>query len=165
MSMSSNADATVSAVSCKGKWCKSRDVKHKDDVVYSCKRCGTEHKPKQCPAFGKQCAKCNGKNHFAKQCFSKAKVSKKERSVKMIEETVLSDTFFLGMVTCKNTKNNKRGQLSVNTQSQEDTVKDDKWMAPLKINGALVILKLDIGAKANLISISDINKMKEKPKI
>lgn len=34
---------------------------------------------------------------------------------------------------------------------------------PLQINGALVTLKLDTGAKANLISISDIKAMKEKP--
>ena len=38
---------------------------------FSCKRCGTQHKPRQCPAFGKQCSNCQGKNHLAKQCFSK----------------------------------------------------------------------------------------------
>ncbi len=35
----------------------------------------------------------------------------------------------------------------------------------LQINGALVTLKLDTGAKANLISMSDIKNMTEKPKI
>lgn len=42
---------------------------------------------------------------------------------------------------------------------------EDKWTVPLAINGTLVTLKLDTGAKANLISLSDIKEMKEKPKI
>ncbi|ROL41957.1 hypothetical protein DPX16_23550 [Anabarilius grahami] len=86
----------------------------------------------------------------------------------MIEETDLSDTFFVGMVTCENmleSENIQNGQLSVDAQSQEDAVKNDKWIAPLEINRALVTLKLDTGAKANLISMSDIKKMTDKPKI
>lgn len=64
---------------------------------------------------------------------------------------------------------------------------EDKWTAPLIVNGTLVTLKhrtsalranpyskvtdligrlpLTTGAKANLISLSDIKEMKEKPKI
>lgn len=45
----------------------------KEDTVYSCKRCGGRHEPRQCPAYGKKCLKCNGKNHFAKQYLSKTK--------------------------------------------------------------------------------------------
>ena len=37
----------------------------------SCKRCGTVHAPRKCPAFGKICQKCKNRNHFASQCFSK----------------------------------------------------------------------------------------------
>lgn len=56
----------------------SKAIKQKDDV-YNRKRCGTEHQPKQCPAFGKQCVKYNGKKYFAKQCFSNGKnLTKKE---------------------------------------------------------------------------------------
>ncbi len=124
-SVSSSADAAIGAVSFKEKRRTSRAVKQKDGI-YNCKR-GTEHQPKQCPAFGKQCVKCNGKNHFAKQCFSKVK--QKGRSVKMIEETDLCHTFFVGMVTCEdkleseNTSGHIGGKLSVNAQSQEDAVK------------------------------------------
>ncbi|KAI2646810.1 Transposon Tf2-9 polyprotein [Labeo rohita] len=86
----------------------------------------------------------------------------------MIEETDLSDTFFVGMVTCEDlqeSENTGCGQLSVNAQSQEDAVKNDKWVAPLQINGVLVTLKLDTGAKENLISMSDNKNMTEKPNI
>ena len=39
----------------------------KDDV---CGRCGSAHKPKQCPAFRRTCAKCHKVGHFAKMCKS-----------------------------------------------------------------------------------------------
>ena len=41
---------------------------------YDCKRCGCKLRPKQCPAYGKECSKCKKKGHFAEQCRSKANV-------------------------------------------------------------------------------------------
>lgn len=64
---------------------------------FCCKRCGSRHLPKQCPAYGKQCAKCKGMNHFAKQCFSKNK-TKQSTFVHVVDDTELSDTFFVGMI-------------------------------------------------------------------
>ena len=34
-------------------------------------RCGGQHFPDQCAAHGKECLKCEGKNHFAKVCHTK----------------------------------------------------------------------------------------------
>ena len=31
-----------------------------------CTKCGYTHKPNQCPAYGKTCKTCKGKNHFWK---------------------------------------------------------------------------------------------------
>lgn len=42
--------------------------------------------------------------------------------------------------------------------------KEDKWIAPLLI-GTRVTMRLDTGAKANLISMSDIRDMQIKPQI
>ncbi|GFN81065.1 polyprotein [Plakobranchus ocellatus] len=36
----------------------------------TCKQCGSEHRPRQCPAYDKTCHKCKGKNHFATVCRS-----------------------------------------------------------------------------------------------
>ena len=33
-----------------------------------CKFCGRLHPPKSCPAYGKQCNRCKGWNHFAVTC-------------------------------------------------------------------------------------------------
>nr|XP_061820643.1 uncharacterized protein K02A2.6-like [Nerophis lumbriciformis] len=134
---------------------KSQPAQQKSDVMYQCKRCGSQHKPKQCPAFGKQCSKCYGKNHFAKQCFAKGKpCAKKEKSVNVVEDTDLGETFFVGLVNSEN-----------KTEEVVNAVEKDKWIAPLQINGTRVNMKLDTGAKANLINMSDIKELREKPKI
>ena len=41
------------------------DFKQRVDIVKKCKYCGTTHNVRQCPAYGKECNKCNMKNHFA----------------------------------------------------------------------------------------------------
>ena len=34
----------------------------------ACQYCGHSHDPRQCPAYGKVCKKCSGRNHFAVVC-------------------------------------------------------------------------------------------------
>uniref|UniRef100_A0AAV2MNH3 3-hydroxy-3-methylglutaryl coenzyme A reductase n=1 Tax=Knipowitschia caucasica TaxID=637954 RepID=A0AAV2MNH3_KNICA len=77
-----------------------RTAQRTEDVTFFCKRCATQHKPRQCPAFGKVCSYCHGKNHFAKQCFSKKKEGKRGKNVNVVDDadTDLSDTFFVGML-------------------------------------------------------------------
>ena len=41
-------------------------VTHKVD----CKFWGSKCPPRECPAYGQQCNKCNGKNHFGRVCRS-----------------------------------------------------------------------------------------------
>ena len=38
--------------------------------IKDCKYCGSNHKHRQCPAYGKSCKACGKKNHFAKKCWS-----------------------------------------------------------------------------------------------
>ena len=38
--------------------------------VRDCDKCGCSHGRSDCPAFGKECHKCGGKNHFIKMCRS-----------------------------------------------------------------------------------------------
>ena len=54
----------------------SSTVYNKSDVHGEnrfCGRCGKQHKIRECPAFGKQCFKCKGKNHFQSMCKSSHK--------------------------------------------------------------------------------------------
>lgn len=132
----------------------TRRAQQTEGAPFSCKRCGSQHKPRQCPAFGKICSQCHGNNHFAKQCFSVRKRGKKGKFVNVVEETDLNDTFFVGLVDSEE-EPGKANHVN----------REDKWIAPLLINGSIITMRLDTGAKANLISISDIREMKTKPKI
>ena len=42
----------------------------------NCKFCGCSHDKGECPAFGKTCNKCGGKNHFRTVCKSKESESR-----------------------------------------------------------------------------------------
>lgn len=44
-------------------------------------------------------------------------------------------------------------------------LQSEVWIAPLPVNNTIVPFKLDIGAKANLISWSDVQSLKVRPKI
>uniref|UniRef100_A0A1A7YGS0 Uncharacterized protein n=2 Tax=Iconisemion striatum TaxID=60296 RepID=A0A1A7YGS0_9TELE len=88
-------------------------------VLHSCKWYGGRHQPHQCPAFGKMCLKCNGKNYFAKQCFSKAK----SKTVRMVDETELIETFFVGLVSCEDVYSNHHQK----QDGKQDSVSDDMW--------------------------------------
>lgn len=40
----------------------------KQPYVNNCQFCGSQHKPRKCPAWGSTCAKCHGRNHWAVVC-------------------------------------------------------------------------------------------------
>ena len=109
---------------------RARTAQLTEDAMFSCKRCGTRHKPRQCPAFGKVCSNCHGKNHFAKQCFTRKKEGKKGKNVNVVDNTDLCDTFFVGLVSSEN--EGEKGNTVVN---------NDKWITPLLINGTVVTVR------------------------
>ncbi|KAE8281751.1 hypothetical protein D5F01_LYC19134 [Larimichthys crocea] len=124
MAQVSDSTAAVGAVSYqRRRRIQTRPAQQLEDVMIGCKRCGARHMPKQCPAFGKQCSSCQGKNHFAKQCFSKRKEGKRGKTVNLVEEPDLSDTFFVGMVNCES-------EQIKNPDNVNDVTGEDKWIAP-----------------------------------
>ncbi|GFX55345.1 retrovirus-related Pol polyprotein from transposon 297 [Trichonephila clavipes] len=50
-----------------------KENQNKSKTQYNYKKCGRKHKTRECPAFGKICAKCKKKNHFAAKCFQSTK--------------------------------------------------------------------------------------------
>uniref|UniRef100_A0A8C6LCJ1 ribonuclease H n=1 Tax=Nothobranchius furzeri TaxID=105023 RepID=A0A8C6LCJ1_NOTFU len=139
----------VAAVSCQRKCGQDKERS------FSCRRCGTRHALRQCPAFGKMCNSCKGLNHFSKYCFSKKKPEKHD-PVHTVEEASLSETFFVGLV---------ERDADVSPSAVTCGVKVDKWTVPLLVNGTVFPVKLDTGAKANLINERDIEAMDVKPLI
>lgn len=62
----------VDAVSIRGKHPAKFKNRNKNDGMFSCKRCGSDHKPRQCPAFGKNMFKMQRLTSFC-MCMSKDK--------------------------------------------------------------------------------------------
>ena len=140
----------VDAISFKGKWRgkdRDRDTRRKEgterssdkefrDKEFTCKRCGGQHKARQCPAFGKTCSRCHGQNHYARMCPSR----ETERKVHVVNETddsdSQSDPEFVYMVTEGGSEIEETGQ-PVNadeTVRPVNAVQTDKWEAPLLVS-------------------------------
>ena len=69
----SQENQTIDALKMNGRnYSKPKIPKPEDNEYISppCKYCGTLHKRRKCPAFGKTCLKCNKLNHFASICLS-----------------------------------------------------------------------------------------------
>lgn len=75
------------------------------------------------------------------------KRGKKGKTVNLVKEPDLSDRFFVGMVISENEQIN-------NPDNVNDVTIEDKWIAPLMINGTVVNMRLDTGEKANLIRVN-----------
>lgn len=113
------------------------------DSVKNCKFCTFDHPRGKCPAYGKKCHSCGGRNHFEKACSGN-----KQRSVKTVESDVDKqvETLFIGMVNaCKSSKS---------------------WYETLQLKSnrehTSVPFKIDTGAQANAIT-KDIAKLLRAP--
>ena len=106
-----------------------------------CKRCGTAHKFRECPAWGATCDKCGGRNHYASKCLT--------RRVQVVgvdnDSTGDEGGFFVSAI-------------HNNTQQCE-------WIALLTVCDSLVPLKVDSGAQVNILSLSDYEGLASKPKL
>jgi len=40
-------------------------------MLFMCRQCGRQHRPRECAAYGQQCSACHKLHHFAKMCRSK----------------------------------------------------------------------------------------------
>lgn len=138
---------------------RQKDRKRENEQTqFSCKKCGETHKPRQCPAFGKTCAKCKKKNHYAKMCRTEKKIYSVQDDS---GDSDLSDTFFIKMVSCEN---KVQLQNTSGTNQAVSAIIADKWNVPLLANGTIITFKIDTGAKANLINENDLKALAEKPK-
>lgn len=137
----------------------------KRDKIFDCKRCGRKHGYKSCPAFDKQCESCGLRGHF-KAMFrarnkdkeyddkkSDRKFRKKGKNAKKVrsltkessdsnEEYSDSDEYVIGSIS-----------LGVNT------LKEDEWVAKLKVKGKFIRVKLDTGAQCNVLPLKEVKRM------
>nr|XP_022914614.1 uncharacterized protein K02A2.6-like [Onthophagus taurus] len=138
---------------------------------YDCKKCGKSHSYGQCPAYGKVCAKCGNKNHFAvgcklnktyknynKQSNNKSKQhnnykdeKKVNKYVKQVEnktdnQSDSNDDYYIDSLMLSNVCNVK----SNNT---------DAWLIGVTIDNVSFKMKLDTGATCNILPKHCLNKL------
>ena len=106
-------------------------VDRRKPVDKPCGFCGRSHARGRCPAFGKTCAKCSHKNHFAVVCRStkaahKVSAESTERTPQLDRE---EDDYMVYNVGCKK----------------------QATLRKIKVNGQLVSVQLDSGSEASII--------------
>ena len=102
-----------------------------------CKRCGTAHKFRECPARGVTCDKCGGRNHYASKCLT--------RRVQVVgvdnDSTDNEGGFYVSAIHS-------------NTQQCE-------WIALLTVCDSLVPLKVDSESVARQCGVRKVYTVKE----
>ena len=110
----------------------------------ACRNCGRKHEARKCPAYGKECYKCQKKIHFAKMCRSESK----QRQVpnKRVREIAAdsNDDFVIDAVYCVE---NKLG-------------KEKEALAVVNILSNKVRVKLDMAAEVNVMPYR-VHKLKQ----
>ncbi len=117
---------------------------------FQCSRCGVRHKPRNCPAFGKECRQCGQKGHFAVMCRKKPQSSRiVEISVHENDEPCNNSSLFIGVIS------NSSHEAFAGHEDQGNSWWKDMW-----INDSKVCCKLDSGAEANVMPESVFSSLK-----
>ncbi|GFS85346.1 transposon Ty3-G Gag-Pol polyprotein [Nephila pilipes] len=134
----------------------------KKSSQYECKKCGRKHKPRECPAFEKICAKCNKKNHFSAKYFQNTK-NIHEMNVPENELDVYIDSITVNETKCE--IRNCTDSIDKNIEMISETI----WYKyiTLDVNHKFfdINFKLDTGAEVNILPLYILNMFKVKPKL
>lgn len=114
----------------------NRSAVSNNEDKFECKRCGTTHGKRSCPAYKARCKSCNYRGHFAKMC-----------TAKKLHEL----------------DNDSEAEIDINTLviNSIETVKDDadNWVEEIRINNIDIKAKLDTGAQCNVLPKYIVDKL------
>lgn len=128
--------------------------------IVNCKNCGGNHPAKrdQCKAFGQQCHRCKKFNHFKSQCRSASKNYFKSINQITDENTDSSEESFYIDGLCL-------GASEINVVDHHNTTVKQEIHCSLTVNGKPLELKIDTGAKCNVISTETYKAVRKNEKI
>ena len=128
-----------------------------DSKKTKCRACDYEHVKGQCPAYGKKCSKCGRKNHFAAVC--RTTESKKKRFSKKLHEVDLQD------------EESEDRDISQDPDGKNYVIESLEQSRNNEINVTATCesnnfdIKIDTGAKVNVISVDTIARFKLKERL
>ena len=113
-------------------------------VTKTCHFCGNKHEmnKKKCPAWGKQCQKCNGRNHFASVC-------QRDRRINHVVEDETDTDSDVEFITSICLEEEYVSQVSDNEYPKE-------IYAEMIINGSSLSFQVDCGASVNILPLKYI---------
>lgn len=126
-----------------------------------CEYCDREHEPRRCPAWGRKCAKCGKKNHFAVKC------PKKGSNVDDVSQEFSDFNIGAGVEEYADNYGGSYGDMDeiflgecsrVGAVSRKDS---GPWRVPIGIGSKEFIFKVDSGADASLINYEVYQSLKE----
>ena len=122
-------------------------IKKAPKTESACDFCGWFHDKvkSKCPAYGKVCRKCKGKNHFANVCKSDASKYVHEMSHDNVED----DT----------------SHLYVEPIWIDDVPSNDEWIVPITVNNSVIQMKVDTGSPVNLLPEGFFKCLRNKPRL
>lgn len=131
---------------------KQRDMKPENKKHFNnrrnekpCDRCGGKHRPGKtnCFAYGKVCGACGNKNHFAKQCKSKAKTHQVSEGLSDAES---SEEYLFSVTTTPE-----------ETTDTVNAIAEREIFAQMLINEKPVKFHIDCGTTVNVLPIKYVN--------
>lgn len=129
----------------------------------SCTRCGTQHQPRNCPAYGRTCGRCGRRNHYSNLCTAPAPQLQPRSQTRGQP----------GRFGRGRNRNRGRGRGGTQVHSIDeydteyetyyiDTLEQDNataWFAPIGIGSDKVQMKLDSGADTNCMPLNVFRKL------
>lgn len=118
-----------------------------DNMIRECKFCGTRHRLRkdECPAYGKTCFRCSGKNHFGRKCTTPNRAAKREvNQLDSIQEDSSKD---------------EEGWINSVDQHGKDV------KCTMIVQGQEVTFQIDTGASVNMIPAQYARKIEPTNKI
>ena len=154
----SQENQTIEALKLNQNNCKSRITKQENNEYISqpCKYCGTLHRRRNCPAFGKTCLKCDKLNHFSSVCLSTQK--RIDLTQAKLQQESDNEDFFIGVVD-----QSKQSKATPEENTVSLKVDERDWFICLQSNGSKIRYKMDTGAQANVLPLSTYNQLNIKP--
>lgn len=132
---------TVNAVRVKSKSSSDKKSSQKSEDDFDCRRCGSTHGRKNCPAYKKECGSCGIPGHLASVCRSKTKAKNKVQTVTTHQESEdEADDLYLSEITEE-----------VSIVELKTTKNEDNWYEAAEIGSQKLRLKLDTGAQCNVL--------------
>lgn len=126
----------------------------------NCTFCGTTHKPRQCPAYGKTCHKCKRKNHFSTVCAART-VACLATNESDDSDSELNFYNIHGIEVVETTQINECNE----THNVNTIDRSGPWIEKIEIKKKKIPFKIDSGADIDVLPLSMMKKISEKTEI